>query len=141
MKNQDFHIVAQYFRKPRNPNKTAQKGYMSNPDNFFYEESVNITRGLKTKDRDRAELIINLNQQQVIRNSKGEGETFEQLLYYFQKNYPDDINPVLAYIYPEEMNHEDDVQATQEKSSRPQRSSETDSSGSREGDEGVQNSV
>lgn len=102
MKNEDFHIVVKYYRKPKNPKKTAQKGYINNSENFYYDESVNITRGLKTKDLNLADLIINLNKKEVIRNSKGQGETFEELLYYFQKNYPDNINPILAYIYPKE---------------------------------------
>lgn len=137
MKNQDFYILAKYFRKPKNPNRTFQKDYMNNPDNFYFEETVNITRGLKTKDRERSELIININRQEVVRNSKGNGETFEELLYYFQKNYPDDINPILAYIYPEEIKNENDVQATQEKGDRSERPTETDTVGSREGNEGL----
>lgn len=137
MKNEDFYILAKYFRKPKNPNRTFQKDYMNNPDNFYFEETVNITRGLKTKDRELSELIININQQEVVRNSKGNGETFEELLYYFQKNYPDDINPILAYIYPEEMKNENDVQTTQETRSGSERSTEANVVGSRKGNEGV----
>lgn len=141
MKTKDFFIVVNYFKRPRNPNHTFKKDYFNNPDNFFWAESVNITRGLKTKDRDRAELILNLNQQIVIRNSKGNGETFAELLYYFQKNYPNDINPVLAYIYPEETKNEINVQTAQETSSRSELSPETNLTGSREGNERISDTV
>jgi aspartyl/asparaginyl-tRNA synthetase len=141
MKEKDFFIVVNYFKRPRDPGQTRLKGYFNNVDNFYWAESVNITRGLKTRDRDRAELILNLNKQEVLRNSKGNDETFAELLYYFQKNYPDNINPVLAYIYPEETKNENDVQTTEETSSGSERSSETDTVGSREGNEGVQNAV
>jgi hypothetical protein len=141
MKEKDFFIVVKYFKRPRDPGQTRIKGYFDNVDNFYWAESVNITKGLKTRDRNSAELILNLNRQQVLRNSKGNNETFEELLYYFQKNYPDDINPVLAYIYPEEIKNENDVQTTKETRSGSECSSETDTVGSREGDERVQNTV
>lgn len=141
MKEKDFFIVVKYFKRPRDPGQTRIKGYFDNVDNFYWAESVNITKGLKTRDRNSAELILNLNRQQVLRNSKGNNETFEELLYYFQKNYPDDINPILAYIYPEEIKNENDVQTTKETRSGSERPSETDIIGSREGDERVQNAV
>lgn len=141
MKEKDFFVVVTYFKKPRNPNYTFKKGYLDNPDNFFWAESVNITRGLKTKDRDKSELILNLNKQLVLRNSKGNGESFEELLYYFQKNYPDDINTILAYIYPEETKNENDVQTTKKTRNGSELSAKTNTIGAREGDEGLQESV
>lgn len=130
MKEKDFFIVVKYFKRPRDPGQTRLKGYFDNVDNFYWAESVNITKGLKTRDRNSAELILNLNQQRVLRNSKGNNETFEELLYYFQQNYPDDINPVLAYIYPEEIKNENDVQTTKETRNRSECSSETHAVGS-----------
>jgi hypothetical protein len=101
MKQQDIFIVAYYHQKPKDPARTKEKGYMSNPDNISYDESINITRGIKTRDQLNAGVILNLTKQTVVKNSFRSDADFPSLLAHYQEGYPKYINPLLAQIYPE----------------------------------------
>ena len=102
MKQQDIFIVAYYHQKPKNPTRTKEKGYMTNPDNISYDESINITRGIKTKDQLNAAVILNLTKQSVVKNRFRSDADFPSLLAYYQEGYPKYINPLLAQLYPED---------------------------------------
>ena len=101
MKQRDICIVAYYHMKPRDPRRTKEKGYMGNPENIAYDESINITRGIKTRDELGASVILNLTQQTVVKNSFHSGADFPTLLAHYQEGYPKYINPLLAQLYPE----------------------------------------
>lgn len=93
--------MAYYSARPKDPKRTKEKGYMKDPVNFDYDESINITRGLKNKDVINARVILNLNQQQVTKNTFNDNNDFPTLLAHYQEGYPKYINPLLGMIYPE----------------------------------------
>ncbi len=101
MKQRDIFIVAYYHQKPKDPKRTKEKGYMGNPENIAYDESINITRGIKTRDELGAGVILNLTQQTVVKNSFRSDADFPSLLAHYQEGYPKYINPLLAQLYPE----------------------------------------
>lgn len=101
MKQQSIFLVAYYHKKPKDPKRTKEPGYMTNIENINFDESINITRGLKTRDQLQAGVVLNLTQQLVIKNSFNSGADFPSLLAHFQEGYPKYINPLIAQLYPE----------------------------------------
>lgn len=114
MNNKDIYIVAYYSAKPKDPKRTKEKGYMKDPANYDYDESINITRGLKTKDELSARVILNLSKQLVFKNTFNESKDFPSLLAHYQEGYPKYINPLLAQLYPEQINDNVDVLSQEE---------------------------
>ena len=104
MKNKDIHVLAFYKAVPKNPKLTSRPGYTKDPNNMQWEETINITRGLKDKDLAQAQVIINLNKKEIVRNTIGKGSNFNSILAYFQESYPKYINPVIATLYKDELN-------------------------------------
>jgi hypothetical protein len=97
-KIKELHLLAFYVQKPKNPRMTHIKGYMTNPENIRYDERVEITRGLSSKDRQYAGVVLNLNTKTVVRNSFGDQKTFDDLFKYFLEAYPQYIIQVMAQL-------------------------------------------
>ena len=102
MKAKNLYLVANYFARPRDPSRTREAGYMKNHDNISYDESINITKGLKNRDLD-AKVILDLTNQSVFKNSFNNNRDFASLLAYYQENYPKYVNPVLALLYKDQI--------------------------------------
>lgn len=98
MKNNDLHLVAYYTLKPRDPAMTKIRGYMSNPENIYYDEMINITRGLKDRDRSSAGIVLNLSKKTIVKNIKLPDKKWDELFIYFQEGYSEYINTVMAEI-------------------------------------------
>ena len=109
--------MAYYSAKPKDPKRTKEPGYMSNTDNIEFDESINITRGLKTKDQNLARVILNLTNKTVIKNSFNENKDFATLLAHYQEGYPKYINPLIAQLYKDELNEPSNVSGEKEKES------------------------
>ena len=107
--------MAYYHIKPKDPRRTKEAGYINDPANFDYDESINITRGLKTRDELNARVILNLSAQTVTKNRFNDNTDFPSLLAHYQEGYPKYINPLLAQLYPEESNGNVDVPNEEEK--------------------------
>lgn len=80
------YIIAKYLAKPREPNKTHIKGYMTDPANIRYDEVVGFTVGLKKKDYDN-NIILDIDGQKVIKNTMNENNDWSQLMNYFMGAY------------------------------------------------------
>lgn len=138
MKNKDLHLLAYYAITPKNPQFCVRKGYIKDPNNINYEESINITRGLRDKDIASTSVILNLSQQKVVRNVFNDNRDFASLLAHFQQGYPQYINPVVAALYKDQLNEiNSDVQGQKEENSGSQRAAKTNTIGTREGNETV----
>ena len=113
----DLYLIANYTARPRDPRKTKIAGYMKDPANIVYDESVAFSVGLKNKDVN-AGVVINLTKHQIIRNRFNPGATFEDVVKYYCEAYPDYMEK--AGFTLEEPKNESDVQpvqAEEEKSS------------------------
>ncbi len=115
MSNKDIYLVAYYHIKPKDPKRTKEAGYINNPANFDYDESINITRGLKTRDELNARVVLNLTKQQVTKNRFNDNKDFPSLLAHYQEGYPKYINPLLAQLYPEQTDATTNVHSEEEK--------------------------
>lgn len=115
MKTKSIYLVAYYHIKPKDPKRTKEPGYMTSPVNYDYDESINITRGLKTRDELNAKVILDLTNQKVHKNSFNDNKDFPSLLAHYQEGYPKYINPLLAQLYPEQVNDDVNVHSQEEK--------------------------
>ncbi len=117
MKPKQIYLVAYYSAKPKDPKRTKEAGYMKDPANFDYDESINITRGLKTRDQNLASVVLNLTDKTVTKNTFNENRDFATLLAHYQEGYPKYINPLIAQLYKDELDESIDVQNKEEASS------------------------
>jgi len=87
----NIYLVAQYVAKPKNPRQSSQPGYMSNPDNIQWDERMYISQGLRKKDH-QMNVILDLTEEKIIKNSFNSGKSFEEVFKYFYEAYGDYID-------------------------------------------------
>jgi len=108
--------LAYYVSRPKDPKMTRIAGYSNQPNNMDYEESINITRGLRDRDLISASVVLNLSQKTVVRNGFNSNRDFPSWLAHFQESYPEHINPIIAELYKDELNEtSNDVRSQEEK--------------------------
>jgi hypothetical protein len=104
MKKQSIYLIANYIAKPRNPRKTHVPGYLKDPNNVQYDEQVQISTRLRTKDITTAKIIINLSDKTVQQNSFNGNKDFKELFKYFFKGYNKYITEVMVKLDAEYFN-------------------------------------
>lgn len=114
MKTKKIYLVAYYSAKPKDPKRTKEPGYMKDTSNYDYDESINITRGLKNRDQNLAKVILNLSDKTVTKNMFNSNKDFASLLAHYQEGYPKYINPLIAQLYKDELDEHSNV-SSQEK--------------------------
>jgi len=99
MKTKDLHLIAFYTIRPRDPKQTHVKGYMQDPANHQYDERIEFTRGLSSKDQQYAGVILNLNKKKVVYNKYNAYDSeFDVLFKYFLEAYPKYVIQVMAQL-------------------------------------------
>lgn len=96
-KEKGIFLVAQYYKKPQAHVNTSKKGWMDNPDNIRWDEQMLVTRGLKNKDAN-AQVILNLSEKTVVRNTFSQGKTFDEVFIYFLNGYSQYLVPVMGQL-------------------------------------------
>ena len=99
MKEQNIYLLGHYYMKPRPGVRTHVKGWMDNPDNLQYDETVGITRGLRN-DASTAKIILNLSKKTVERNNFNEDRDFKSLFKYYFGGYHKYMTEVMAQLDP-----------------------------------------
>jgi hypothetical protein len=89
MKDSNVYLLAHYTARPKDPSRTKESGYMSNPENVAYDERVEFTVGLKPKHRQGAGVIINLSTQEVVFNRFNAEAEFDDVVKYYIEAYPE----------------------------------------------------
>ena len=77
---------------------------MSDPANHQYDERVEFTRGLSSKDQTYAAVILNLNKKTVVANRydySKQNSDFDALFQYFLEGYPQYVTKVMQELDPE----------------------------------------
>lgn len=105
MKKQNIYLVAQYVARPRDPRKTHIAGYMKDPNNFQYDERVQITTRLRNQDLYTAKVILNLSTKTVDKNSFNNNKNFDEMFKYFFKGYHKYITEVMVKLDAEYFNN------------------------------------
>lgn len=101
MKQKNIYLVATYIMKPKDHVNTSKKGWMDDPANVRYDEKVEITRGLKNKDASSANVILDLSNLQITRNTFKTERTFDEVFLYYFNNYNKYLIPVMGQLHPE----------------------------------------
>ncbi len=104
MKKQSIYLIANYVARPRNPRKTHVAGYMKDPANVQYDEQVQISTRLRSKDIQTAKVIIDLTNKEVKQNSFNNNKDFRELFKYFFTGYHKYVTEVMAKLDPEYFN-------------------------------------
>jgi len=85
--------------KPKDHVNTSVKGWMNDPENIRYDESIEITRGIK-KNAGAAKVIVNLSAKTVERNTWKNDADFDLLFKYFFASYHKYIIEVMTQLDP-----------------------------------------
>ena len=104
MRKKSIYLIANYSAKPKNPAKTHIPGYMKDPANIRYDEQVQISTRLRSKDIVNAKVIMNLSEKNVEKNSFNDNKNFNELFKYFFKGYHKYITDVMAQLDAEYFN-------------------------------------
>jgi len=99
MTQKNIYLVAQYYMKPKAHVRTHKKGWMDNPENIRYDEKVEISRGLRTKDLS-AKIVLDLTNKSVYRNGFATDRPFDEIFKYFFANYNEYIIKVMGQLDP-----------------------------------------
>lgn len=95
----DLHLLAFYLAKPRRGVRTNQAGWNKNPENIQYDERVEFTKGLSTKDQQYAGVILNLAKKTVVQNRfNPQQRNFDEMFKYFLEAYPKEVATVMAEL-------------------------------------------
>jgi hypothetical protein len=97
MSNKDIYLVAFYSMKPKRHVRTEVAGWMKDPNNIRWDESVEITRGLK-KNSVNGKILLNLSQKKIEKNGWSDGKEFNDFFKYFFKGYHSYITEVMTQI-------------------------------------------
>lgn len=104
MKKTNIYLVAQYVTRPRDPRKTHIAGYMKDPNNFQYDERVQIATRLRNQDLYTSKVILNLSTKTVDKNSFNNNKNFDEMFKYFFKGYHKYITEVMVKLDAEYFN-------------------------------------
>lgn len=82
-------LLAKYYKRPRDPKRTSEPGYITNKENFFWDESVNFVIKASEKDLRENNVVLDVFNQQLLKCSVAEmvGTDFDSVFAYFYKNY------------------------------------------------------
>ena len=72
---------------------------MDNPDNTQWDEQFGIVRRLNNRDQ-QAQVILNLTDKKVEKNSFQTGKNFNEVFEYFFVTYNEHLTKVMAQIDP-----------------------------------------
>ena len=95
----DIYLVAFYGMKPRPGVNTSVKGWMNDKNNLQYDEKIEITRGQK-KSSLLANVILNLSQKSVQRNTFNDDRDFKSFFKYYFGGYDQYITAVMKQLDP-----------------------------------------
>lgn len=98
-KPKNIFLVAVYAMKPKDHVNTSVAGWMKDANNIRYDEQVAISRGLRSKDM-HAQVILDLTNKHVERNSFNTGKTFDEIFRYFLDNYTQYVAQTMAQLDP-----------------------------------------
>ena len=89
------HMLINYVQTAKYPKRTHEKGYWSNPENVQWDEMVEFSFGLKNKDYQNYNIIMNLDEGVVVKNSMSKEKEFLVLYKYYREHYTQQIDRYL----------------------------------------------
>ena len=102
-------LIARYVQRPKDPSMTRFADYMKDPNHMQWDEEVQVANKVRDKDMTQAQVILNLMEGVVVRNTFNNNKDFPTLFKYFYEGYEqyihnavNAINPNLTLQVPEE---------------------------------------
>ena len=86
--------------RPRDRVRTELAGWLNDPSNVQYDETIDITVGLKNRDL-QAKVVLNLSDKRVEINGWTGERDFDKLFDYFFKGYQEFLTRVMKELDPE----------------------------------------
>jgi hypothetical protein len=82
-------LLAKYYKRPRDPKRTTEAGYINQNENFFWDESINFVLKVKDKDIRENNVVLDIFNQKLVKCSVGDmvGSDYDTVFAYFYKNY------------------------------------------------------
>jgi hypothetical protein len=91
MTDTNIYLLANYTAHPKDKTMTSKPGYMLDPDNIEYEEHVIVAKGLRKNDMKNNNVIIDLTDEVIVKNSYQSEADFQAIFKHFFDNYGDYI--------------------------------------------------
>ena len=88
MKTNTIYFMATYYKKPARPYSTSNHGFGADPNNFKYDEQISVSRTLKKRDHMMCQIILDIPNRTVVKNSMNPGQPFDEVYAYFKEHYP-----------------------------------------------------
>lgn len=99
-KSKGIFLIGQYYMKPRDHVNTSKSGWMKDPANIRWDEKVEFTRSIRNRDAN-AQVILNLSNKTVVRNTFNSGKSFDEVFAYFFENYSKYLIPLMGQLDPD----------------------------------------
>lgn len=88
MKNKKIFLSAYYFRRPAPKAQSQQKKFGEDPNNFVWDEKVEISTRIRNRDISMAGVILDITDGKVVKCTMGENREYSHLYEYYKKAYP-----------------------------------------------------
>jgi hypothetical protein len=84
-----IYLLAKYYRVPRDPRQTQQAGYINNPDNYAWDETIKFARTLRSQDQTDHNVILDIFNQRMIKCNMPDmqNKPYDQVFAYYYQNY------------------------------------------------------
>ena len=136
------YLIGRYTQKPRDPRQTFRPGYVKNEHNMQWDERVDVTVGLKDRDLSTSQIILNISEQKVVKNSFMNDKSFMEMFQYYYTSSPQEISQALKNCGISISEHkeqtedglQENVSGQAEESARPEPAATADVIGPSEGD-------
>ena len=94
-------LLCRYLKRPRDPKRTHEKGYMSNKENYAWDEVLGMSRNIKKRDITEYNVILNILEKEIVKCSfpagaKIDNADFDSVFGYFYNNYRDRFDRMFA---------------------------------------------
>jgi hypothetical protein len=98
-----MYLLAKYYKTPRDPKRTSEKGYLDNPENFQWDENVNFVIKPNKRDIRDNNVVLDIFGQQVLKCSISDMQdlgdhNFDAVFAYFYKNYQNYFDRMFAAV-------------------------------------------
>lgn len=95
-----MYLLAKYYKVPRDPKRTSEKGYLLDEENFRWDESVSFVIKPSQKDVRENNVVLDIFGQQLVKCSVGDriGTDFDVVFAYFYKNYQTYFDRMFAAV-------------------------------------------
>jgi hypothetical protein len=96
-----LYLVAYYYSRPKtNRIRTERPGWMKLPGTVSYDEQVTLTKNLKNRDIQTAQVILDMVGKRVIKNGFVKDRSFDDLFLYYYGNYPQYTKDIMNKLDP-----------------------------------------